>query len=58
MNETGRLNVHFDGIALLGTVIGSDSYVQAFLEGKLTSLTETLRKMDKIKSSQSKYQML
>ena len=53
-----QLNVHFDGITLLGTVIGSDSYVQAFLEGKLTSLTETLRKMDKIKSSQSKYQML
>ena len=68
LNETDRLRlpdnlnpeiqIHTDGISLLATAIGSDDFIEEFLDQKLQNIATLLRKMDKIQSLQSKYQML
>ena len=52
------VQIHEDGIALLGSAIGSDDYLTAFLEDKLQQITMLLGKVGQIQSLQSKFQIL
>ena len=61
LNETDRLRlpdnlnpeiqILTDGIPLLGTAIGSDDFIEEFLDQKLQNIATHLRKMDKIQST-------
>ena len=53
-----QIQVHTDGISILGTAIGSNEFLAEFLDTKLRGTTALLNKLNKIPSLQSKYQIL
>ena len=53
-----QIKAHTDGIPLPGTAIGSADYISAFLQNKLQQASFLLKKVDKIQSLQSRYQIV
>ena len=53
-----EIQVHTDGITLLGTAIGDDEFLQTFLDQKLHKVQALLSKVSKLQSLNSKYQIL
>ena len=53
-----QINVHTNGMPLLGTAIGDDTGIGEFLRNKLSKIEATLKKMKQIGSLQSRYEML
>ena len=53
-----QLQIHTDGIPILGTAIGDQQFIAEFLRDKLDKSDLLLRKLDKFSSNRSKYQVL
>ena len=53
-----EIQVHTDGIRLLGTAIGDDEFLHTFLDQKLRKVQVLLSKVSKLQSLNSKYQIL
>ena len=53
-----EVNIHNDGISLLGTAIGSDDYLQNFFQTKLQKIDRLLAKVTRINSTHCKYHMV
>jgi len=53
-----QIQVHTDGIALLGTAIGDDQFLTTFLQEKIDKIRALLAKVAKIQSLHTKYQIL
>ena len=53
-----QIQIHTDGISILGTAIGSDDFVTEFLNAKLQQTEALLIKVNRIPSLQSRYQIL
>ena len=53
-----QIQIHTDGISILGTAIGSDDFVAEFLNAKLQQTEALLIKVNRIPSLQSRYQIL
>ena len=50
--------VHTDGIALQGTAIGDDNFLETFLQQKIDLVSSLLSKVNKLQLLHSKYQLL
>ena len=53
-----QMNIHTDGIFLLGTAIGLDQHVTDFLDQKLQKVDTLLEKVHRINSLEVKYHIL
>ena len=53
-----QIQIHTDGISILGTAIGADDFVAEFLNAKLQQTEALLIKVNRIPSLQSRYQIL
>ena len=57
-NLNPEIQIHTDGIALLGTAIGNDEFLSSFLDNKLEGIKALLSKVSKLQSLHSKLQIL
>ena len=53
-----QIQLHTDGISLLGTAIGDDDFLATFLQDKIQNITALLSKGSKLQSLLAKYQIL
>ena len=57
-NLDPQVQVHTDGIPILGTALGDQTFGGDFLREKLNKADQLLSKLDKFNSNRAKYQYL